>query len=132
MNKNLSRILVFAEKMHLEILSKDATEALIVVQDEKRGIYNLVIDCEDPILVMEQLIYKVETPSENHYKRLLQMNRSLVHGAFVLDEEAKHVLFRDTLQIENLDFNEFEGTVNALSLGLAEFAHEIIELNKKG
>ena len=40
------------------------------------------------------------------------MNRKLVHGAFVVDEEAKQVIFRDTLQLENLDFNDFEGTIS--------------------
>ena len=87
------------------------------------------MDCEDPILVMEQLIYNVKSPSIEHFTRLLQMNRSLVHGAFVLDETGKRVIFRDTLQIGNLDFNEFEGTINALTLGLAEFSTELMHLN---
>ncbi len=64
------------------------------------------------------------------YQRLLQLNRRWLHGAFVLDEEAKRVIFRDTLQIENLDFNEFEGSINALSLGLAEFSQELLQLNR--
>jgi len=59
------------------------------------------------------------------------MNRTLVHGAFVVDEEAKTVLFRDTLQLENLDKNELEGTIRALSLALAENVDELIEYSKK-
>ena len=54
------------------------------------------------------------------------MNRTLVHGAFVLDEEGRRVLFRDTLQLANLDLNEVEGMVEALSLALAENAAELI------
>jgi hypothetical protein len=49
-----------------------------------------------------------------------------VHGAFALDEEGTMVLFRDTLQLENLDLNEMDGTIEALSLALAEFAEELI------
>jgi hypothetical protein len=59
------------------------------------------------------------------------MNRSLVHGAFVLDEEEKYVFFRDTLQLTNLDLNELEGTIQALSLALAENGAELLEYAKQ-
>jgi hypothetical protein len=39
-------------------------------------------------------------------------------------------LFRDTLQLANLDFNELDASINALSLGLASFADELIALSK--
>ena len=65
------------------------------------------------------------------FKRLLQMNRDLVHGAFVLDEDAKLILFRDTLQMENLDRNELEGSIRALSLALAEYSSELLSYAKK-
>jgi hypothetical protein len=68
--------------------------------------------------------------TEGFFKRLLQMNRTLVHGAFVLDEEGAKVIFRDTLQLENLDKNELEGSINALSIALAEYAGELIEFSK--
>jgi len=72
----------------------------------------------------------VPDTTDPFYKRLLQMNRTLVHGAFVLDEAGESVLFRDTLQLENLDLNELEGSINALSLALAENANELIAFNK--
>ena len=65
------------------------------------------------------------------YRRLLQMNRTLVHGAFAIDEDGKIVLFRDTLQLENLDHNEVEGTIEALSLALAEHAAELISFSQQ-
>jgi hypothetical protein len=58
------------------------------------------------------------------------MNRELVHGAFVIDEGGTKLLFRDTLQLANLDFNELDASINALSLGLASFADELIALSK--
>lgn len=130
MSQYFDKIIDFSEKLSLDIHKRDKEEELIVVSNEDKGIYNLIIDCEFPILVMEQLIYEVKNTSGQHFMRLLQMNRNLVHGAFVLDEIGKKVLFRDTLQLANLDFNEFEGSINALSLGIAEYASELIELNK--
>ena len=87
----------------------------------------MVIDCEETILVIEQLIFEVGT-SENSsvYQRLLEINRELVFGAFVIDETGNKVLYRNTLALENLDANELESTINALGLGLAEYGQEIL------
>jgi hypothetical protein len=130
MSQYFSKVAEYAETLGLDIIHKDEKEELIVVSNEEKGIYNLIIDCEETILIFEQLIYGISKPSEKHFLRLLQMNRTLIHGAFVVDEEGKQVIFRDTLQLENLDFNEFEGTINALSLGLAEYSNELLKLNK--
>ena len=101
-------------------------EELVVIDDEDRGIKNLVIDCEAPILILEQVIMSMPESSSDFCKRLLQINRTLVHGAFVLDEEGTTLLFRDTLQLENLDRNELEGSIDALSLAMAEYGGELV------
>ncbi len=116
----------FILDMGLAIDHEDAQEELIVVNDDERGIKNLVIDCETPILILEQVIIPMPQESSDFCKRLLQINRTLVHGAFVLDEKGTTLIFRDTLQIENLDRNELEGSINALSLALAEYAGELV------
>ena len=117
----------FLLDMEIPVVSEDPAEALVVVEDEENGIMNLVIDCEEPILVLEQLIMKTPQNPGDLYKRLLQMNRSLVHGAFVLDEDGESILFRDTLQLENIDRNELEASIHSLSLALAEFSSELLE-----
>ena len=63
---------------------------------------------------------------EKVLKRLLQLNRTLVHGAFAVDDGGEKVIFRDTLQLENLDLNELEASINALSLALAENSAELL------
>ena len=131
MSDKFEMVKQFLFDMELPIVSEDPGEALVVVDDEENGIKNLVIDCEDPILVLEQLIMKMPKNPGNLYKRLLQMNRSLVHGAFVLDEDGESILFRDTLQIENLDRNELEASIHSLSLALAEFSSELLEYAEK-
>ncbi len=118
-------------EMEIPIISEDRAEELVVVDNEDDGIKNLVIDCEEPILVLEQIIMKVPQDPGNLFKRLLQMNRDLVHGAFVLDENAELVIFRDTLQLENLDRNELEASIHALSLALAEYSSELLSYAKK-
>ena len=105
---------------------EEPQEELVVIDDEDRGIKNLVIDCEAPILILEQVIMSMPESSSGFCKRLLQINRTLVHGAFVLNEEGTTLLFRDTLQLENLDRNELEGSIDALSLAMAEYGGELV------
>ena len=116
----------FILDMGFAIIHEDPKEELVVIDDDDRGIKNFVIDCEAPILILEQVIIPMPEGSSDFCKRLLQINRTLVHGAFVLDEEGTTLLFRDTLQLENLDRNELEGSIDALSLALAEYADELV------
>ena len=111
------------------ISQEDESQELFIVNDEDSGINNLIVDCEDPLLVLEQVIMPVPDDASELFKRLLQMNRLLVHGAFVLDDDARTILFRDTLRLENLDSNELEGSIEALSLALAENAGELLSYN---
>ena len=116
----------FLLDMGFVMSQEELQEELIVIDDEERAIKNLVIDCESPILILEQVIMPMPQDSSDFCKRLLQMNRTLVHGAFVLDDEGTTLLFRDTLQLENLDRNELEGSIDALSLALAEYGSELV------
>ena len=116
----------FILDMGFAISHEEPKEELVVIDDDERGIRNLVIDCEDSIVILEQVIIPMPKDSFDFCKRILQINRTLVHGAFVLDEEGTTLLFRDTLQLGNLDRNELEGSIDALSLALAEYASELV------
>ena len=35
-------------------------EELIVINDESKGIKNLIVDCEETILILEQFIFKLK------------------------------------------------------------------------
>ena len=126
MMSDFDKIKNFIMDMGFSISHEDTKEELIVIDDDERGIKNLVIDCESPILILEQVVIPMPQNAADSYKRILQINRTLVHGAFVLDEEGTTLLFRDTLQTENLDRNELEGSIDALSLALAEYANELV------
>jgi hypothetical protein len=121
----------YLQELHLSIAQEDPAEGLVVVEDEGRGIKNLFVDCEEPILVFEQMIMPVPQQTGDLFRRLLQMNRTLVHGAFALDEDGTRILFRDTLQLATLDLNEVEATIEALSLALAEHADELLAFSRQ-
>lgn len=119
----------YLQELGFDFKNEDPAEEIVVIEDESQGIKNLVIDCEDPILILEQLVFDLkEGTSAESLKQLLQMNRNMIHGAFAIDDSGKKVLFRDTLQLENLDLNELEGSINALSLAMAENSADLIQM----
>lgn len=121
----------FISKLGYSISYQSEKEGIFLIESEQDGIMNLIIGVAPPILIMEQYIFTLKSDDAEVLKSLLQKNRDIIHGAFALDEEGKKVIFRYTLQIENLDMNEFEGALNSLGLLLGEYYEQIIEFSKK-
>lgn len=118
-------------ELELDIRHENAGQGILVVHKEQEGLVNLVICVAPPMVIFEQFIFEMPAPSAGTYKALLQKNRDIIHGAFAVDESGTRVIFRNTLQVENLDKNEFESTLNSLSLLLSEYAEQIIHFSKK-
>ncbi len=130
MSTYFNKVKDYLLNLEFNIVKEDTAEELLVVENPDGGIANLIIDCEDPILIIEGLLFEIAEENPETYKSLLKKNREIVHGAFVLDDSGKKVIFRDTLQLENLDQNELEATLNSLELLLSEFSEEIISYSK--
>jgi len=130
MNDHFEKVRDYLLELDFNILQENEEDGVFWVENEEAGIHNLVIGCLDPILVMEQFLFEIKEDTKEMYKKLLIKNRDIIHGAFVLDETGKKVIFRDTLQLENLDQNELEGSLNSLSLLLSEYSEELIDFSK--
>ena len=131
MDANFEKVRNYLLDLDFEIMQENQEDGVFWVESEDAGIKSLVIGIADPILIMEQFICEIGKPSEQVFKDLLVKNRDIIHGAFALDETGSKLLFRDTLQIENLDMNELEGSLNSLSLLLSEYSDRLIEISKK-
>lgn len=131
MNDNFSKVKDFVLDLGYTITKTIEEDQIIIINDEASGIKNCAIGCADPILILEQYLMEINTESIEVFQSLLKKNRDIIHGAFVLDESGKKVIFRDTLQILNLDRNELEGSLNSLSLLLSEYSSELINFSKK-
>lgn len=131
MNQNFEKVREYILDLGHSIVKENAEDGILVIDHESEGIKNLVLCCTDTVLVMEQYIFNASHADANTYKQLLMKNRDILHGAFVLDESGEGVIFRDTLQVENLDYNEVEATINSLALLLAEYSSKIIQFSKQ-
>lgn len=120
----------YLTELQLEIKHENKKDCVFIVSSEQDGIVNLIICVAYPIVIFEQYLFEIKTDSPTVYKALLQKNRDIIHGAFVLDDTGRKVIFRDSLQLENLDQNEFGATLNSLSLLLSEYSEQIINFSK--
>jgi hypothetical protein len=130
MKNYFQRVKDYLIELNYSIIHENEADGIIMIQNEREGITNLILGIASPILIFEQYIFKINKPSEDLFKQLLQKNRDIVHGAFVLDETGQKVIFRDTLQLENLDLNELEASINSLSLLLSEYSEQILDFSK--
>ena len=126
MSEHLDTVREYLLELGVTIVTENEAEELVVIEDEDAGIKQMVIDCEPPLVILEQLIGAVPDDPGDLFVRLLQMNNTLVHGAFVLDETGERIFYRDTLQLANLDANELHGSIQSLSLALAEYGAELL------
>jgi hypothetical protein len=63
------------------------------------------------------------------FRQLLQHNaKSLVHTSFGL--EGDRIVLCSALELENLDFNELEATLDEIDVALAEYVPALVELMK--
>jgi len=127
MQNYVSKVKGYILELGYELVHENEKEGVFVIKAEEAGINDLVIGLADPLIIFEQFIFEVKNESIEVFKGLLKKNRDIIHGAFVLDDTGKKVIFRDTLQLENLDLNEFEGSINSLSLLLSEYSHQLIK-----
>jgi len=130
MANNFSKVKNYLLEMEYTIISEDTNEELVIIENLRSGISNLIVDCEDPILVLELHLFDLEETGSNIFLRFLQMNREIIHGAIAVDETGKKVILRDTLQLENLDLNELQSSLNSFEVFLSENANELISISK--
>ena len=129
MEKNYQKVKNYLLDLEYSIDAESESNGTFIISKEDEGIKNMVIACADPILIMEQPLFVLKHETAGVLKELLKKNRDIVHGAFALDENNR-VLFRDTLQIENLDLNELDGSLNSLSMLLSEYGRKLVEFAK--
>ena len=82
----------------------------------------VVVHYAPPVVILRVTVMTLPaaTPRRSELLReLLELNAwDLVHGAYVL--EGDKVVLTDTLELENLDFNEFEASFDSITLALAQ------------
>jgi Tir chaperone protein (CesT) family len=81
-----------------------------------RNTANIVVTLEPPLVLFRMKLMELPNKRrEEFFKLLLEINASnMIHGAYGIEDN--NVVLIDTLQAENLDYNEFQATLEALML----------------
>jgi hypothetical protein len=81
----------------------------------------VVVHYAPPVVILRVRVMELPASEPRRgelFRQLLEYNaRDLVHGSYGL--EGDHVVLTDTLELENLDFSEFEASFDSLNLALA-------------
>jgi hypothetical protein len=81
----------------------------------------VVVHYAPPVVILRVRVMELPASEPRRgelFRQLLEYNaRDLVHGSYGL--EGDHVVLTDTLELENLDFNEFEASFESMTLALA-------------
>ena len=93
----------------------------------------LVVHYAPPVLVLRVRVMPLPGDSSRASelsRMLLEFNaRDLVHGSYGI--EGDHVVLTDALELTDLDFSEFEASVDSLSLALASHLTALTPFGEK-
>ena len=102
-------------------------EGIWVVHDELEHVDNIVVTLASPVVVFRVKLMELPTaPAEQAAlcKKLLELNASaMVAGAYAIDGNS--VIALETLQSENLDYNELQAAIDGLTLAITEHYDEL-------
>ncbi len=106
--------------MKLSLTFQEAGPNGWLVSDPEKGLYNVGVMIADTLLLMRADV--MEVPAENAaklYEELLRLNaKDMVHGAYGMD--GKTIVITDSLELETLDLEEFQASLDAIGLALAQ------------
>ncbi|MBI4543465.1 MAG: hypothetical protein HY705_10595 [Gemmatimonadetes bacterium] len=80
----------------------------------------VVVHYNPPVVVLRVKVMELGAKEQKPelYRHLLELNASdLVHGSYGID--GSNVVLSDTLELENLDFSEFQASYDSMMLALA-------------
>ena len=95
------------------------------------GMPPVAVRVDTPLVVLRVHIGDVK-PGADHtpiFRRLLELNaKQLVHASYGLDDD--HVVLSSALELENLDFNELQATLDEIDVALAQHVPQLARLAK--
>lgn len=104
--------------VHTKLAYEAIQPGLWLVQVGELG--RLAVSIAGPVVAFRlKLMDLPKGGREDLFRTLLQLNTTeMVHGAFGLEGEA--VVIIDALELENLDFNEFQAVIDDMSMAAAK------------
>lgn len=105
--------------MRLEVPYRELEEGLWLVGDSEAA--PVVVDHTPPLLLLRVEVMNAPDDEELQaglFRALLELNATdLVHGAYGVEGNA--IVLTDSLQLQDLDFSEFQASLDSIMLALS-------------
>ena len=115
----------------LELPIESVAEDMWLVRTNEGA--ELIVHYAPPVLVLRVRVMQLPakaTQAADLNRMLLEFNaRDLVHGSYGI--EGDHVVLTDALEVADLDFGEFEASVDSLSLALASHLNALAPFGER-
>ena len=109
----------FLDRLGETVSVKEVEPNLWVVRSGQGA--EVVVHYAPPVVVLRVRVMEPPSSTDRRsglFQQLLEFNaRDLIHGSYGL--EGEHVVLTDALELENLDYSEFEASFDSLTLALA-------------
>jgi hypothetical protein len=110
----------FIDRMGAEgVQAEEAAPGLWVLKSPGKGDFAVGVHYLPPVVVLRVQVMKVPSDGKRAdlYRHLLELNaRDVLHGSYGVDGE--DVVLSDALELENLDFNEFQASFDSITMSL--------------
>ena len=104
----------------LSLTYEEVGDQTWVINDDEKGLENVLVILADPVVIIRVKVMAIPGKErEQFFEQLLRLNQSdMIHGAYAL--EGDDVILLNTLVGETLDVEEFQATLDAIGLALAQ------------
>ena len=98
-----------------------------LIHDDYDAVDNIVVVHKPPVITFRVKLFDVPpsiTARNELFSHLLRLNATvMIAGAYGLEDDA--VVVTDSLQSENLDYNEFQASIDAIAFAVREHYDEL-------
>ncbi len=101
-----------------------------IIKDLSKGLENVVVSAADSVIMIRVKVMEIPAKKQDKlYETLLSLNASdMMHGAYAID--GKNVLIVDTLEVETMDLEEFQASLDAIGFALTSHYKVLQEYRK--
>ena len=106
--------------LSLSLTYEEVGDQTWVINDDEKGLENVLVILANPVVIIRVKVMAIPGKErEQFFEQLLRLNQSdMIHGAYAL--EGDDVILLNTLVGETLDVEEFQATLDAIGLALAQ------------
>ena len=105
--------------INLSLTYEEVGENMWLIEDPEKGLGHVFVYADDPLVTIRaKVMEQPEGERERFYEELLRLNNEMIHGAYAL--EGSNVVLVDTLESATLDLEEFQASLEAIGLALAQ------------